>query len=223
MLCKKSLPLVLMFALTSRAQITGVIQGTVRDGSDVPVVHATVYARLQGVYVFRAIVPHTETGEDGRYRLELPFGQYSLAAGKPEEGYPDALYYTFYYGHKRRPNVTLSAKNNKATVNLRLAKKAGILVGTVTDASTGKPVNANVDFRWISDPTIAISASGLANSQFRILIPPDTPLSMVISQSGYENWVYGSGTHRLPLVLGPGESMNLDIRLKPDRAEALSP
>jgi hypothetical protein len=223
MLCKKSLPLVLMFALTSRAQITGVIQGIVRDGSDVPVVHATVYARPQGIFVFRAIEPHTETDREGRYRLEVPFGQYSLAAGNPDEGYPDALYYTFYYGHKRRHNVALSAKNSKATVNLRLAKKAGILVGTVTDASTGKPVNANVEFRWISDPTIAISGSGLANFQFRILIPSDTPLSMVISQSGYENWVYRNITHRLPLVLGPGESMNLDIRLKPDRAEALSP
>jgi len=213
---------VLMLAVASYGQTTGVIEGTVKDGSGVPLVSATVYARPQGV-VLRAIVPHSSTDAQGRYSLQLPFGRYSLAAGKPEKGYPDALYATFYYGSKKRPEVVLSARNNKATVNLRLGKKAGILVGTVTDASTGKPVNANVEFRWISDPTIAISGSGLANAQFRILIPSATPLSMVVSQTGYENWVYLSKTQRGAIVLGPGEAMSLDIRLKPARPAALSP
>lgn len=214
---------VLMLTAASYGQATGVIEGTVKDGSGVPVVSATVYAQRQGVYVLRAIVPHSSTNAQGRYSLQLPFGEYSLAVGKPEEGYPDALYATFYYGFKKRPKVVLSARNNKATVNLRLGKKAGVLVGTVTDASTGKPFNANVEFRWISDPTIAVSGSGLANAQFRILIPSDTPLTMVVSQTGYEDWVYPDKTQRGAIVLGPGESMNLDIQLKPSRPATLFP
>lgn len=202
----------------SFGETTGLIEGTVVDPNGVPVIGATVYAFLMGAFVSASIVPHSSTDGDGQYSLHLPFGRYSLAAGKPEEDYPDALYDTFYHGFVKRPEVKISSTKNRAVVNLRLGPKAGVLIGTVKDASSGAPINANVEFRWISDPRISISGSGLTNSHFRVLVPSDTPFSMVVSQSGYENWTYsreGSTEAPTAILLRPGESMNLDIQLKP--------
>src|ERR1700730_17355030 len=82
----------------SFAEATGVIEGTVVYTNGVPVIGATVYANRLGAFVSASIVPHASTDGDGHYSLNLPFGRYSLAAGKPEEDYPDALYDTFYHG-----------------------------------------------------------------------------------------------------------------------------
>src|ERR1700729_3361401 len=123
-------------------------------------------------------------------------------------------------GVGKRPEVKISSTKNRTVVDLRLGKKAGILIGSVKDASTGDSINANVEFRWISDPRIFISGSGLTNARFRILVPSDTPFSMVVSQSGYENWTYSSeGQTGVTdaILLHPGESKTLDIQLKPNR------
>ena len=198
-------------------QMTGFIEGTVVDPTGALVGDATVYAHPMGV-VMSSIVPHAVTDSSGHYSLRVRLGQYSLAAGKPEEGYPDPLYYTFYFGYVKAPEVTLTNTHDRAVVDLRLGKKAGVLSGTVRDASSGKPIDANVDFRWISDSHIFLSGSGLTNAVFRILVPSDTPLSMVVSQVGYEDWAYSIETQTglsTAVLLHPGESMNLDIRLKP--------
>jgi hypothetical protein len=40
---------------------------------------------------------------------------------------------------------------------------------------------------------------------------------MVVSLNGYENWTYslGKGAMKNAILLGPGEEMRLDIRLRP--------
>jgi hypothetical protein len=94
-----------------------------------------------------------------------------------------------------------------------------VLTGTVTDAITGKPLNANVTFQSPSDRRIFLSGSGLTNAKFRILVPSDTPLTMVVSQRGYEDWTYslGRSEFRNAILLKAGEELTLDIRLQPKR------
>lgn len=116
-------------------------------------------------------------------------GRYSLSAAKPDEGYPEpnSAFYTGF--HAKLVVIKLSFQHQSASVALRLGKKAGILKGTVADAVTGRPVNANVEFRWVSEPQNFLSGSGLANAQFRISVPSDVPITMVVSLAGYEKLV----------------------------------
>jgi len=78
-------------------------------------------------------------------------------------------------------------------------------------------LNANVEFRWVSEPQNFLSGSGLANAQFRILVPSDVAVTMVVSLAGYENWSYATDTGPVKnaVLLVPGEELNLDIRLQP--------
>jgi hypothetical protein len=73
-----------------------------------------------------------------------------------------------------------------------------------------------VEFRWVSDPDNFLRGSGLTNAQFRILVPSDTALKMVVSLDGYQDWVYGvdGGTGGKALFLHPGQQEILAIRLK---------
>jgi hypothetical protein len=89
----------------------------------------------------------------------------------------------------------------------------------VANAVTGKRLNANVKFRWVSDPKRSISGSGLTNAQFRILVPSDVAVTMVVSLEGYKDWTFslGKGDTRNAILLRPGEELNLDIRLWPKR------
>lgn len=147
----------------------------------------------------------------------LDYGRYSVSAAKPNEGYPE-LHFAFYTGfHANLTVIKLSAQHQSVRVALRLGKKAGILKGTVADAVTGKPLNANVEFRWVSEPQNYLSGSGLANAQFRILVPSDVALTMVVSLAGYEDWSYKAdkGSVKNTFLLLPGEELNLDIRLQP--------
>jgi hypothetical protein len=78
-------------------------------------------------------------------------------------------------------------------------------------------LNANVEFRWLLEPKNFMSGSGLTNAQFRILIPSDTLITMVVSLDGYENWRYESAdeSRKNAILLRPQEEMQLDIRLTP--------
>lgn len=112
--------------------------------------------------------------------------------------------------------VILSEDHPFDDVVVHLGAKAGVLIGTVADAVSGKPLDAIVDFRWVADPDNFLSGSGLTNAQFRVLVPSDTRLKMVVSLDGYQDWVYGvdGGTQRV-LFLHPDQEEIVDIRLKP--------
>jgi hypothetical protein len=208
---------VLVVASLSFGQDNGSVHGTVVDDGGTPVKGATVYAQPLD-RPMAGIIPHNISDESGSYSIsKLDFGRYSVWAAKPDEGYPE-LNFAFYTGfHAKLPVIKFSAQHQSATVVLHLGKEAGILKGTVADAVTGKPLNANVEFRWVSEPQNFLSGSGLANAQFRILVPSDAAVTMVVSLAGYENWSYitDKGSVSNAVLLLPGEELNLDIRLQP--------
>jgi len=211
--------LVVVLVLTglSFGQNNGSIHGTVLDDGGTPVKGATVYAHPLD-RVLASIIPQVISDENGSYKIsKLGYGKYSVSAAKPDEGYP-ALDFALYTGfHARLTVATLSAEHQSASVVLHLGKKAGILKGTVANAVTGKPLNANVEFRWVSEPQNFLSGSGLANAQFKILVPSDVAVTMVVSLEGYENWSYltPESPAMNAVFLRPGEEMILDIRLQP--------
>lgn len=198
------------------AQTRGTIHGTVVDETGNTVQGATLYAHPQGPMAM--IIPHCITGADGSCTISnLTLGPYFVYAGKPQDGYPD-LAYSFYQPRGTRPMEALVSEEHPASdLVVHLGAKAGILKGTVADAVTGKSLDANAEFRWLSDPDNFIRGSGMTNATFRVLVPSDTALKMVVSLDGYEDWVYGvdGGQRGKPLLLHPGQEETLEIRLRP--------
>jgi hypothetical protein len=212
------LTLMSVLALSSLAfSQEGSIVGTVVDEDGNFVAGATAYASSVS-RLHQGVTPYASTDVNGQFVIsKLDFGKYSVWAAKPIEDYPE-LYLAFYTGFAAKfPVITVSAHHRSATIVLRLGKKAGILRGTVTDAVTDRPLNANVEFRWLLEPKNFMSGSGLTNAQFRILIPSDTLITMVVSLDGYENWRYESAdeSRKNAILLRPQEEMQLDIRLTP--------
>jgi hypothetical protein len=206
---------VLFWTSLSSAQDNGSIAGTVVGEGGKSVQGATVYAHPMD-RPMAGIIPHATTDGSGSFTISmLDYGRYSVSAAKPDEGYPE-LYLAFYAGLRANlPVVRLYAKHQFASVVLRLGSKAGILKGTVADALTGKPLNANVEFRWALEPRNFLSGSGLTNAEFRILVPSNNPVTMVVSLEGYENWTYLTDKSQMKnaILLRPGEELHLDIRL----------
>lgn len=214
-----SLIAVLFWTNLSSAQDYGSIAGTVVDECGKSVQGATVYADPMD-RPMAGIIPHATTDRSGSFTISmLDYGRYSVSAAKPDEGYPE-LYLAFYAGLRASlPVVRLTAKHQFASVALSLGNKAGILKGTVADAVTSKPLNANVEFRWALEPRNVFSGSGLTNAEFRILVPSNHPVTMVVSIEGYENWRYQTDKSPLKnsILFRPGEELHLDIRLWPMR------
>ena len=174
---------------------------------------ATVYAFSIGRPTAAAI-PTAETDAEGYYMFKrLDYGRYSVAAAKPAEAYPTP-WYVPNCAHVKYPEIGLSDENQSAKLDLRFGKKAGVLVGTVTDAGSGDPVDANVNFRCIVEPRQFVSGSGLTNARFKVLVPSDTPVSMTVSQTGFENWHFTRNGVVEPIQLAPGETLTLEIGLK---------
>jgi hypothetical protein len=198
------------------AQSAGRIRGTVVDQIGNTVSGATLYVVPQGP--IGMVIPRCTTDQGGSCSIaQLALGPYFVYAGEPEDGYSDL--YSFFQPRGTRPmEAILSVDHPADDVVVHLGAKAGLLKGTVADATSGKPLDAMVEFRWVSDPDNFLSGSGLTNAQFRILVPSDTPLKMVVSLGGYQKWVYGvdGGALGKALFLHPGQEEILDIRLKPE-------
>jgi hypothetical protein len=207
---------VLSAAATSFGQVYASIRAKVLDEKDEPVRGAIVEAVPTGG--ISGAIPWCKSDESGSCAISPGnLGSFTVTASKEEDGYPKQTMY-FYAAVNSKPEIVILSHEQPAQSTLvHLGKKGGILIGTVADAKTGKPLNANAEFRWVSDPRIFLSGSGLTNARFRILVPPDVAVTMVVSLDGYENWSYslGRGELRNAILLRPGEELALDVRLRP--------
>ena len=209
---------IFLLAGTSFGQGYGSMEGTLTDEGRMAISGATVYAMGIGRPTASAI-PTVETDAEGHYIFKrLDYGRYAVAPAKPADGYPTP-WYVPNCTHTKYREIELSDENQSAKLDLRFGKKAGVLVGTVTDADSGNPVDANVEFRCIVDPSQFVSGSGLTNARFRVLVPSDTPVSMTVSQKGFQNWEFTRNGVVEPILLAPGEILTLEIRLKKNSAE----
>lgn len=208
---------IFLLAGVSFGQGYGSIEGTLTDDGGMAISGATVYAMRIGRPTASAL-PTAETDAEGHYVFKrLDYGRYTVAPAKPAYGYPTPFHVP-NCTHMKYPEIELSDENQSAKLDLRFGKKAG-LVGTVTDADSGNPVDANVEFRCIVDRSQFVRGSGLTTARFRVLVPSDTPVSMTVSQKRFQNWQFTRNGVVEPILLAPGEILTLEIRLKKNSAE----
>ena len=186
----------------------GVLSGTVLDEAERPLQSARVHAQLRGVPMASAI-RYVETDENGAFAIDLKYGTYDVHAMKEEAGYPDSSW-SFYADKPLAAPVEITEQSPSAKVTLKLGPRAGVIVGAVKDAATGKPIPAGFMLRRLSAPSNFLSTS--EPPEFRVLIPAATDITLEVSASGYKSWRYGDGSR--PLRLDSGAEMHLDVLLE---------
>jgi hypothetical protein len=195
----------------------GLIEGIVVYEDGRPAKGATVSAFPTGGLVGK--VPSAETDEQGQFQIRhLWLGQFAVTAKKEDEGYPDTN--SGFYSDSRIAPTMLSLPHPSATVSILLGPRAGILVGTVTDAVTSAPLDPCVDFHRASNPNNFLSGGGLVNAKYHVLVPQDRDVIMKIWHGGYLPWYYPGTNNKSeakPLRLKPGEVRTLHIRLQPGK------
>lgn len=197
---------------------TGLIEGTVSYENGSPANGATVYASPMDRPIM-GIIPHAITDERGHFAIpHLWLGKYAVGAEKLDEDYLDMT--NQFYSDGKFETLNLTSRRSAATVSIRLGPKAGILVGTVSDAVTGAPLNPCVEFRRAKKPGNFLSGTGLVNAKYRVLVPSDTDVLMKVWYGEHKPWYYPGTMDKAesrPVNLKPGEETKLDIRLEPDR------
>jgi hypothetical protein len=189
-----------------------VIQGVVLGEGGQPVVAAKVHAELKGVPMAKAIL-YVKTDESVFFLIDrLEFGDYYVGAVKEEEGYGSTD--SGFFNDLPLIAAEVSAQHRIAEVVVNLGPKAGILTGTISDASTGKPIPAGF---WLVQVKNRNKWRGTsAAPTFRVLIPSLKEMEVKVSAPGYEDWLYPDPTTpEQVLRMIPGSEIHLDIHLKP--------
>ena len=191
----------------------GEITGTVVDDHGVPVSDADGCALPLGIPM-AAAVPCGRTDSKGKFTVgHLRWATYHVYAKKEDEAYPDKSHSFYKTGEEQK--LTLSADHPKAEVRLLLGPKAGIVIGSVTNAETSDKVfDFTLELAWVSDPNRWISKGTFPD--FRLLVPSNVDLVFRCEMPGsvYEPWDYKRVTGSY-LKLKPGEELKLDIKFHP--------
>jgi hypothetical protein len=208
--------LMVLSTLGCFAQTTehGRVTGTVLTQEGQPVKDATVC-----VVVWTTGTNATcrdTTDEEGRFDIKsTPMGTFRVTASKEEDGY------SMLDGQAGGEKVDLTAANPSADVLIKLGTRAGILIGSVKDSVTGKPVD-RIQLNYISTTGKGTgTASGYEHGAFRFNLPTTDEYIFLVSAPGYKTWFYRDADQDASLHLASGEQKNLDIYLvpKPDKGK----
>ena len=194
------------------------ISGTVFCETGEPVAGAMVHAESLEMPPGRSVVRWVETDGDGRFTIDnLGWGSYLVLGRKESEGYANQRY-GVYRPASGVPSVTLSPDNPAASVNVFVGPKAGVVIGSISDAVTGQHVDAPISI-WIwGDEHTILSGNGEPVDQ--TMVPANTDVGYDVTVAGYYPWHYSatdatgasSGT---PLNLKPGQKMKIEVKLHP--------
>lgn len=191
--------------------IDGGITGFVLTEAGQPAKGATPCA---SVWVVRPTGPSENSGatcesadDEGRFTIGyLKWGTYQVFALNSSGGYSEAW----------PEEVTVSADQPWPNVTILLRSHGGLLVGSLTDKLTGKPIQGQLQYIAI-DGGGSGSGSTLANGEFHVPIPPNCDVLVLAMAKGYKGWVYtdASRASRPVLRLAAGERKLFDIQLEP--------
>lgn len=209
--------LILLFALIVFATLgystdqLGRITGIVLNEDGQPMSHAVVCVEQVGSHKSECNV---WTDPTGQFEIQhLSMGATHLYATKDEDGY-STLNQT-----RARQTVTLTMQEPSASITIKLAPRAGILIGTVGDSVTGKPVN-KMQVIWMATAS-SNAASGSSGTydkgEFRVNLPTKSDLLVFVSAPGYKTWFYRdlADPSQAELRLASGEQKSVDIELVP--------
>jgi hypothetical protein len=206
-----SLSTCLWLTVSTAAQDGGAITGTVVDENKVPLVKAKVNADPVDSRPTGSLVRYVETNSDGRFLIDrLPLGKYRVFAKKEDAGYPDMSW--SLYSNDLFPIVAITPTSRIQELRIQLGPKGALLMGSVTNAITGAPLNAGFKLLRVGDPNKWISTS--LPSDYRVLVPPSTDVLLEVSAPGFQTWYYGGPSDpskRPALHLESGSQMRLDI------------
>ncbi len=207
------------------SQPEGTITGTVLDANLQPFKGVQVCTYMRGApsgsKESRGDCSAT-TDEAGQFHIDhVAMGEISVEAIKPEDGY------VAFAGTSVREVVTLSANQSSATVVLRLGPKAGVLLPSVKDKFTGKPI-VDFEIRWRifdSDEMNGDYSGGqhIGPGMKNAIVPPEKYLVLTISARGYKKWIYhdpSDPSRPAFLRLQSGEEKELPVELEPQAPAA---
>lgn len=201
--------------LAYQPQAVARISGAVLAEQGQPIAGAVVWADLLGNSPKALPIPHAETDKDGRFVINhLEWGAYKLRAMKEEDGYPNTHW--SFYSNGSSPTVRLTRESPAQQVTIALGPKAGALTGAISDLVTGKPLSGSVRMWRIKSPDNFFGTS--VNSHYRVLLPPNVEVGVEVSAPGYQDWYYpgyADASQSAPLSVGSGETVHLDIGLRP--------
>jgi hypothetical protein len=156
------------------------------------------------------------TNQAGEYRFQhLPLGRkYAVYADNTKAGYPR-------FGPAAAGIVEVRADHPVAELRVDLPPKVGILTIHLTDRTTGaviprvliklKPLGAP-DSKW--SELWADSSNCLFFSDCTVPVPPDKPVLVHVSATGYNEWGESAGKGK-PLLIHSGARLAWDIQLEP--------
>jgi len=201
--------------MTSKAQQTGAISGTVVDENGQPLDHARVNAEPVGSRPRSSAVRYVETDGSGHFVVDrLAWGTYRVFAKKEEAGYPDMQW--SFYSNDIVTVATVTPGKLQSALQITLGPRCGVLTGSVTNALNGAPVNSGLRLSRADNPQEWMSIS--MPPKYRVLLPPSTDVLLQVSAPGFKTW-----TPPEPVHLRSGEQMRLDIALEPSHDPNLHP
>jgi len=113
------------------------------------------------------------------------------------------------------PQVTLTADAPYGHVALRL-KPGGILLGSVTDAVSGKPIR-QFQVQYVELDRQGSGSTFGFEGKFRVVVPVATDFVVIVTAQGHKGWVYtdSNDQSRPVLRVAAGDQKELDIELQP--------
>jgi hypothetical protein len=210
------------------SQPQGTISGTVLDEHGQPFKGVQVCTWMRGAPAgsreSRGDCPAATTDEAGQFRIDhVAMGTIGVEAIKPGDGY------VAFAGTSVSEQVTLTPNQSSATVVLKLGPKAGFLLATVKDKSTGKVI-PTAGVYWVlfdaNQPQRQSSGGGtliIGSSTRGVALPPEKYLVVTVSAPGYKGWLYSDPSDPSRpafLRLQSGEQRELAVELEPQATEA---
>src|SRR5713101_3281793 len=194
------------------AQSGGRITGTVLDEDGQLVTDAKLCVMVKSGNNTAINCNVARTDKNGEFEIEnLKIGTYNVFAVNEGEGYS-------IENQTPGEEVVLTSENLAPQITVRLRPRGGVLLGSVTDKFTGRPIKK----AWVSYADIDGKAAGssviTSDGQIRLAVPTECGLVIIVSSKGYKGWVYTdpSNPAQPVLRLHSGERKILDIRLEPD-------
>lgn len=198
----------------SIAQRPLVIIGQVVDQNGSPVSYASVFAYPDLLF---GRVPSALADSSGRFSIEVEnTGKYRLTAAKSAEQYAPLISTLHHPASGAMPEVDVKTEQPVAFVIVRLGPRAGILTGSVIDATTQAYIpRFHIRVCRVEGQRYCHQELFTGNlGRFQMLVPA-TPVLIEAFADGYQDWQRTDDGKQqpTPLTVASGQTVELTVQL----------